>query len=86
MASEPVLSREVGNRTSRVSQPVIVTSAMFRRAQGDVYTGEKWLIAAQRERREMRKDEYQEKWEDQSILSTGDIYVYIYIYILYISR
>jgi hypothetical protein len=28
MASDPVLSREVGNRTSRVSQPVIVTSAM----------------------------------------------------------
>lgn len=28
MASEPVLSREVGNRTSRVSQPVIVISAM----------------------------------------------------------
>lgn len=29
MASEPVLSREVGNRTSRVSQPVMVTSAMM---------------------------------------------------------
>lgn len=29
MASEPVLSREVGNRTSFVSQPVMVISAMF---------------------------------------------------------
>jgi hypothetical protein len=29
MASEPVLSREVGNRTSRVTQPVMVTSAML---------------------------------------------------------
>lgn len=28
MASEPVLSREVGNRTSLVSQPVMVISAM----------------------------------------------------------
>lgn len=29
MASEPVLSREVGNRTSRVSHPVMVTSAIL---------------------------------------------------------
>jgi hypothetical protein len=28
MASEPVLSSEVGNRTSRVDQPVMVISAM----------------------------------------------------------
>jgi len=29
MASEPVLSRDVGNRTSFVSQPVIVISDMM---------------------------------------------------------
>jgi hypothetical protein len=47
MASEPVLSREVGNLMSRVSQPVIVISAIVnyvlealkRETESGVYDG-----------------------------------------------
>lgn len=45
MASEPVLSRDVGKRTSRVSQPVIVISSMVPVAP-PMYSCVKYIIEA----------------------------------------
>lgn len=83
MASEPVLSREVGNRTSRVTQPVMVTSAMllllccfdvFRIACKDSEMIEDdQSIEAWREEKDFRKEV-----ELQTVLSTREKAAIIY--------